>query len=517
MALSSSSSQALNDDTCSIMESDLGIRLFGKIIQVPWATESGEIQDEDHTEFDEDSLSPRAVDEIGTCFGSSSGSDDDDNNPSFEAKDKPKLLEKIENENPSSAATQDEHKVPRKPEKPIPCPRCESLDTKFCYFNNYNVNQPRHFCKNCQRYWTAGGNLRNVPVGAGKRKSKHSNAQQRQTLFPHAVVYRRDDPGDATISACENRPSSSSPSTTLKSSSPFLAIKHQNQNQNLHILGGARGNQIDLQSMLKLSELNSQNLLSRSTIINCKPSSVEPDKSLCTSLAPVPLINSAKSSSDQTGSPQKCREQQISPVFGSPWPSSHNTCWTGIPESLAPSIFPTCSSAGADGFWQWPPLPGPFAAPMWTPQGWSFPRTLPLNTTTTTIPSANMTPVATLGKRPAQDSVDNSSLCIPKSLRIHDPQAAACSSILTTLSVATMPHQSLNSGGFFNVLQPETGSLKIKSDFKFDKEHLTLECTNPAARNRSHVFQESSWLVEDRAFLNDLKRCACSLWPFWSG
>ncbi|KAJ1393961.1 Zinc finger, Dof-type, partial [Sesbania bispinosa] len=56
--------------------------------------------------------------------------------------------------------------------KIIACPRCKSMETKFCYFNNYNVNQPRHFCKSCQRYWTAGGALRNVPVGAGRRKAK---------------------------------------------------------------------------------------------------------------------------------------------------------------------------------------------------------------------------------------------------------------------------------------------------------------------------------------------------------
>ncbi|KAJ4851394.1 hypothetical protein Tsubulata_014726 [Turnera subulata] len=60
----------------------------------------------------------------------------------------------------------------KRPEKIIPCPRCKSMETKFCYFNNYNVNQPRHFCKGCQRYWTAGGALRNVPVGAGRRKTK---------------------------------------------------------------------------------------------------------------------------------------------------------------------------------------------------------------------------------------------------------------------------------------------------------------------------------------------------------
>ncbi|MCO5601620.1 hypothetical protein L7F22_055743 [Adiantum nelumboides] len=56
--------------------------------------------------------------------------------------------------------------------KPVPCPRCQSSNTKFCYFNNHNVNQPRHFCRDCQRYWTAGGSLRNVPIGAGKRKHK---------------------------------------------------------------------------------------------------------------------------------------------------------------------------------------------------------------------------------------------------------------------------------------------------------------------------------------------------------
>ncbi|KAL0363461.1 UNVERIFIED_CONTAM: Cyclic dof factor 4 [Sesamum calycinum] len=61
--------------------------------------------------------------------------------------------------------------VDKRPDKIIPCPRCKSMETKFCYFNNYNVNQPRHFCKGCQT-GTAGGALRNVPVGAGRRKTK---------------------------------------------------------------------------------------------------------------------------------------------------------------------------------------------------------------------------------------------------------------------------------------------------------------------------------------------------------
>ncbi|CAL9067646.1 unnamed protein product [Musa banksii] len=75
----------------------------------------------------------------------------------------------------SVAEEHSKDKAVKKPDKILPCPRCKSLDTKFCYYNNYNVNQPRHFCKNCQRYWTAGGTMRNVPVGAGRRKSKSTS------------------------------------------------------------------------------------------------------------------------------------------------------------------------------------------------------------------------------------------------------------------------------------------------------------------------------------------------------
>ncbi|KAG2661219.1 dof zinc finger protein 4-like [Panicum virgatum] len=58
----------------------------------------------------------------------------------------------------------------------VKCPRCESTNTKFCYYNNYNLSQPRHFCKSCRRYWTKGGVLRNVPVGGGCRKAKRSSS-----------------------------------------------------------------------------------------------------------------------------------------------------------------------------------------------------------------------------------------------------------------------------------------------------------------------------------------------------
>ncbi|XAR60567.1 hypothetical protein NMG60_11033994 [Bertholletia excelsa] len=64
-------------------------------------------------------------------------------------------------------------KIPQ-PEAGLKCPRCESTNTKFCYFNNYSLSQPRHFCKTCRRYWTRGGALRNVPVGGGCRRNKRT-------------------------------------------------------------------------------------------------------------------------------------------------------------------------------------------------------------------------------------------------------------------------------------------------------------------------------------------------------
>ncbi|CAK9181773.1 unnamed protein product [Ilex paraguariensis] len=70
----------------------------------------------------------------------------------------------------------------QQPQQPPPerlkCPRCESTNTKFCYYNNYNKSQPRHYCKACKRHWTKGGTLRNVPVGGGRknRRLKTSNS-----------------------------------------------------------------------------------------------------------------------------------------------------------------------------------------------------------------------------------------------------------------------------------------------------------------------------------------------------
>ncbi|AQK64239.1 dof zinc finger protein DOF3.4 [Zea mays] len=72
------------------------------------------------------------------------------------------------------------------------CPRCASHDTKFCYYNNYNTSQPRHFCRACRRYWTLGGSLRNVPIGGSTRKRPrlaHPHPQQHARRAPAAHVF----------------------------------------------------------------------------------------------------------------------------------------------------------------------------------------------------------------------------------------------------------------------------------------------------------------------------------------
>ncbi|CDY58082.1 BnaA10g28590D [Brassica napus] len=106
--------------------------------------------------------------------------------------------------------------------EPLPCPRCNSIITKFCYYNNYNLLQPRYFCKSCRRYWTQGGTLRDVPVGGGTRRS---SSKRNRSFSSNATT--------ASSSSC-----SSSIITTANGSEPMNQGTATNEAKGSHEISG---------------------------------------------------------------------------------------------------------------------------------------------------------------------------------------------------------------------------------------------------------------------------------------
>lgn len=45
------------------------------------------------------------------------------------------------------ATQQGSHSKAKRPPGSQQCPRCNSKNTKFCYYNNYNIKQPRYYCR----------------------------------------------------------------------------------------------------------------------------------------------------------------------------------------------------------------------------------------------------------------------------------------------------------------------------------------------------------------------------------
>ncbi|XP_059427873.1 dof zinc finger protein DOF5.1-like [Corylus avellana] len=109
------------------------------------------------------------------------------------------------------------------PEAALKCPRCDSTNTKFCYFNNYSLTQPRHFCKTCRRYWTRGGALRNVPVGGGCRRNKRSKGSSSKS--PASSADRQSGSAGSTSSIPSN--SGTADMIGLSPQLRFMAPLHQ--------------------------------------------------------------------------------------------------------------------------------------------------------------------------------------------------------------------------------------------------------------------------------------------------
>lgn len=366
------------------------------------------------------------------------------------------------NDEDQSETSNSQDKTLKKPDKILPCPRCNSMDTKFCYFNNYNVNQPRHFCKNCQRYWTAGGTMRNVPVGAGRRKNKNPASQFRPLSLPEAL------PNGIHVNPNGTVLTFSSDTSLSESMASALNIA-ENTIRN----GSRNGLQRPDELQISVSHSSKENREDRSS-----GSSV-----------------TASCSKDEMRKPElvpNCQPfPQAVPCFpGGPWPYPWN--WSGpmSPPTLGPANFPVPFYPPGGPYWAC--APGSWAVP------WVIPPTpAPLNGQAPPPSSGPNSP--TLGKHSREDSnipkpeerrVGNSEkyLWVPKTLRIDDPGEAAKSSIWETLGIKNERADSVGGRGIFKVFSSQS-----KGDEKTHvPETSTILQANPAALSRSNNFHESS-------------------------
>ena len=166
-------------------------------------------------------------------------------------------------------------------QQPLKCPRCDSTNTKFCYYNNYCLTQPRHFCKTCRRYWTKGGALRNVPIGGGCRKTKKlkssssSSSSNNSKLLPSgdtpafrffagispSIDFQLNGGLGVGLSSSSPQlfpttPTTNHPYMSLNYDTNFPLIHHHNTNSNLNLQPHYNTNTTLASSIQSLSSLN---------------------------------------------------------------------------------------------------------------------------------------------------------------------------------------------------------------------------------------------------------------------
>ncbi|GAB4834620.1 hypothetical protein Ancab_032883 [Ancistrocladus abbreviatus] len=123
-----------------------------------------------------------------------------------------------------------ERKVRPQKDQALNCPRCNSTNTKFCYYNNYSLTQPRYFCKTCRRYWTEGGSLRNIPVGGGSRKNKRSSSSSSMSSSTSISI------SSSATSSLTNSSKIKLPDLVASNSShpAIAAVAHHHHNPKIH-------------------------------------------------------------------------------------------------------------------------------------------------------------------------------------------------------------------------------------------------------------------------------------------
>ncbi|XP_066379358.1 cyclic dof factor 2-like [Miscanthus floridulus] len=402
---------------------------------------------------------------------------------------------KGENEKTSNEES-GQDKALKKPDKILSCPRCSSMDTKFCYYNNYNVNQPRHFCKNCQRYWTAGGTMRNVPVGAGRRKSKNASLHYRQLLMaPDCMLGSRVDISKSVL-----------PEALV---SPPAPIQPTSRNETVLKFGP----EVPLcESMVSALNIDEQSVDNPGSAPRGENSEDNPVSGTSYNGVPENMV-----SVDKNGAPVHCNGVAPVPQYylGTPFMYPWNVGWNNVPVMVPGKSIPESASASASAsescstslaLWMNSPmmpasrLPSPaFPYPLvppalwgcwsgWPATTWNIPwiRTngcMSPSSSSNSSCSGNGSP--TLGKHsrdsnPLKEEKREKSLWVPKTLRIDDPDEAAKSSIWATLGIKP------GDPGTFKPFQSKVESKGQRSDA------AQVLQANPAALSRSQSFQESS-------------------------
>ncbi|VVA20502.1 PREDICTED: cyclic dof factor [Prunus dulcis] len=423
-------------------------------------------------EKQEDDTSYQITEDLKTPTTSSGISE----NPKTPSVDRETSSLKSSNNGDQSEASCSQEKTLKKPDKILPCPRCNSMDTKFCYYNNYNVNQPRHFCKNCQRYWTAGGIMRNVPVGAGRRKNKNSSASQyRHMLMSDALQTAR---ASAANGAHNTTLGSNGTVLTFGSDSPLCE---------------------SMASVLNLAEQAQ----------NCTQSGFHrPEQRIGVSSIPGDNRDAHSSGSSITASNSSERGGKVGlqepaikscqsfppqvPCFpGSPWPYPWNSAqW---PAGMPPPPF--CHSGFPISFYPAPPYWGCTVPDSWNLPSLSSPSSTLSHCATSSGPNSPtlgkhsrdediLNPASSQNEDHAKNNTSDRCVWIPKTLRIDDPSEAAKSSIWATLGIKNEKGNCTNEGGLFQAFQS-----------KGDEKNHVVEASpvleaNPAALSRSLNFHE---------------------------
>ncbi|KAA8542442.1 hypothetical protein F0562_023422 [Nyssa sinensis] len=375
-------------------------------------------------------------------------------------------LKPSESENDRSDTNNSQQKTLKKPDKILPCPRCNSMDTKFCYYNNYNVNQPRHFCKSCQRYWTAGGTMRNVPVGAGRRKNKNSASHCRHITISEAFQAAQIDAPNGI-----HHPTFKTNGTVLSFGSGVPLCESMATVLNLAEIKAPNGTQ---NGVYKLGH----------GISACNGRENGDD---CSSGSSVTTSNSMEEGARKGIQEPMMRNihglpSQIPCLPGVPWPYPWNSavpvpafCPSGYPMSFFPTPYWNCSVPGA---WSLPWLSPPSTTNKMVSNSLSNSPNLGKHSRDGDL----LKPSNTEGKELPEQKNSERSILIPKTLRIDDPDEAAKSSIWATLGIK---NDSISKGGLFKAFQP-------KGDEKNQIEMSPACRANPAALSRSINFQESA-------------------------